>query len=180
MFCFIYSQQCIKVISSGNMCGFISFVFKKIIPNNTTPTFQEVGGVTQPRIFCQWHKNFLWYRVKHHKIDWFLLWRCIYTFLPLFSIEINQDVNSWLNSFCPWEDFKSYFLFVLVYKISYGFNTMSIKCAWQKYQHITFLNYCQLYIFKMCALWDAIFRRKIGALLCFLNGFGITVPVFIY
>ena len=24
----------------------ISSVFKKIIPNNTTPTFQEVGGVT--------------------------------------------------------------------------------------------------------------------------------------
>ena len=29
----------------------ISSVFKKMIPNNTTPTFQEVGGVTQPRIF---------------------------------------------------------------------------------------------------------------------------------
>ena len=39
--CFIYSQQC-------KMYGFISSVFKKIIPNNTTPTFQEVGGVTQP------------------------------------------------------------------------------------------------------------------------------------
>ena len=33
------------------MCGFISSVFMKIIPSNTTPTFQEVGGVTQPRIF---------------------------------------------------------------------------------------------------------------------------------
>ena len=39
-------------ISSRKMCGFISSVFKKIIPNNTTPTFQEVGGVIQPRIFC--------------------------------------------------------------------------------------------------------------------------------
>ena len=27
-------------------CGLFSSVFKKIIPNNTTPTFQEVGGVT--------------------------------------------------------------------------------------------------------------------------------------
>ena len=50
--CFIYSQQCITIISSLKMCCFISSVFKKIIPNNTTPTFQEVGGVTQPRIFC--------------------------------------------------------------------------------------------------------------------------------
>ena len=52
MICFIYSQKCITIISSCKMCGFISSVFKKIIPNNTTPTFQEVGGVTQPRIFC--------------------------------------------------------------------------------------------------------------------------------
>ena len=39
------------------MCGFISSEFKKIIPNNTTPTFQEVCWVTQPRIYCRWHKN---------------------------------------------------------------------------------------------------------------------------
>ena len=74
-FFFIYSQQCIKIISSRKMDGFISPVFKKIIPNNTTPTFQEVGGVTQPRIFCRWHKNFSWYRVNHHRIDPFLLSR---------------------------------------------------------------------------------------------------------
>ena len=55
---FIYSQQCIKIISSRKMCGFISSVFKKIIPKNNTPTFQEVGGVTQPRIFCRWLKYF--------------------------------------------------------------------------------------------------------------------------
>ena len=52
MICFIYSQQCITIISSRKMYGFISSVFKKSIPKNTTPTFQEVGGVTQPRIFC--------------------------------------------------------------------------------------------------------------------------------
>ena len=52
MFCFIYSQQCIKIISLRKICGFISSVFKKIIHNNTTPTFQKVDGVTQPRIFC--------------------------------------------------------------------------------------------------------------------------------
>ena len=52
MVCFIYTKKCITIISSFKMCGFISSKFKKIIPNNTTPTFQEVGGVTQPRIFC--------------------------------------------------------------------------------------------------------------------------------
>ena len=46
MFCFIYSEQCIKIISSHKKCGLFSSVFMKIIPDNTTPTFQEVGGVT--------------------------------------------------------------------------------------------------------------------------------------
>ena len=46
MFCFICSEQCIKIISSRKKCGLFSSVFKKIIPNNTTPTFTEVGGVT--------------------------------------------------------------------------------------------------------------------------------------
>ena len=45
-FCFICSEQCIKIISSRKKCGLFSSVFKKIIPNNTTSTFQEVGGVT--------------------------------------------------------------------------------------------------------------------------------------
>ena len=46
MFCFICSKQCIKNISSHKKCGLFSSVFMKIIPNNTTPTFQEVGGIT--------------------------------------------------------------------------------------------------------------------------------------
>ena len=46
MFCFICSKQYIKNISSRKNCGLFSSVFKKIIPNNTTPTFLEVGGVT--------------------------------------------------------------------------------------------------------------------------------------
>ena len=81
MICFIYSQQCITIISSWKMCGFISSVFKKLISNNTTPTFQEVGGVAQPCIFCWWHKNFSWFRVNHHKIDWSLLLRSFYFFV---------------------------------------------------------------------------------------------------
>ena len=46
MFCFICSEQCIKLISLCKKCGLFSSVFQKIIPNNTTPSFQEVGGVT--------------------------------------------------------------------------------------------------------------------------------------
>ena len=46
MFCFICSEQCMKIISSLKNCGLFSSVFKKIIPNATTPTFLEVGGVT--------------------------------------------------------------------------------------------------------------------------------------
>ena len=44
--CFICSEECIKIISSRKKCSLFSSVFKKTIPNNTTPSFQEVGGVT--------------------------------------------------------------------------------------------------------------------------------------
>ena len=46
MLSFICSKQCIKSISLRKKCGLFGSVFKKIIPYNTTPTFQEVGGVT--------------------------------------------------------------------------------------------------------------------------------------
>ena len=46
MFRFICSEQCLKIISSRKKTGLFSSVFKKTISNNTTPTFQEVGGVT--------------------------------------------------------------------------------------------------------------------------------------
>ena len=57
-FCFICSEQCIKIISSRKKCGLFSSVFKRIIPKSTTPTLEEVGGVTEPFTFCRWHKNF--------------------------------------------------------------------------------------------------------------------------
>ena len=46
MVCFICSEQCIQIISSRKKCGLFSSVFKKSNPNNTTPTFTEVCGVT--------------------------------------------------------------------------------------------------------------------------------------
>ena len=45
MFCFIGSEYCINIISSCKKCGLFSSEFKKKFPYNTTPTFQEVGGV---------------------------------------------------------------------------------------------------------------------------------------
>ena len=46
IFCFICSEQCIRIISSLKKCSLVRSLFKKIIPNNTTLTYQEVGGVT--------------------------------------------------------------------------------------------------------------------------------------
>ena len=46
IFCFICREQCIRIISSRKKCSLFISVFKKFIPNNTTPTFQEVGGIT--------------------------------------------------------------------------------------------------------------------------------------
>ena len=46
MFYFICGEQCKQILSSRKKCGLFSSVFKKIIPNNNNPTFQEVGGVT--------------------------------------------------------------------------------------------------------------------------------------
>ena len=46
MFFFICSEKYIKLISSCIKCDVFCSLFKKINPNYTTPTFQEVGGVT--------------------------------------------------------------------------------------------------------------------------------------
>ena len=46
LFCSLCSEQCIQIISSRKKCSLFTSVFQKSIPNNTTPTFQEVGGVS--------------------------------------------------------------------------------------------------------------------------------------
>ena len=46
MFCFICTEQCIQIISSRKKSGLFRSVFKKSVLNNTTHTFQEVGGVS--------------------------------------------------------------------------------------------------------------------------------------
>ena len=38
IFCFICSEQCIKIISSRKNCGLFNSVFKKNIPNKTNST----------------------------------------------------------------------------------------------------------------------------------------------
>ena len=45
--------------SSRFIIDLFSSVFKTIIPNNTPPTSQVVGGVTQLLIFCQKHKRLM-------------------------------------------------------------------------------------------------------------------------
>ena len=40
MLCFIFSDQCIKIISWRKKFGVFGTVFKKIISNNTTRTLQ--------------------------------------------------------------------------------------------------------------------------------------------
>ena len=69
MFCFICSEQCMIIISLRKKCGSFSSALEKSIPNNTTSTFQEVDGETQPIIFCRLHKNFSLYHVNHHILD---------------------------------------------------------------------------------------------------------------
>ena len=83
-----------KIISSRKKCGFFSSEYKKNIPNTTSPTFQEVGGVTQPLIFCRWHKNISSNRVNHHIMDRFLLSRYFYVLFATVFIEMNQNVDS--------------------------------------------------------------------------------------
>ena len=79
---FVCSDQCMEIISLCKKCGLSSSAFKKIIPKNTTPTFQKVGGVTQSLIFCRWHKNLSSYRVNHRTIHWFLISRSFYFSFP--------------------------------------------------------------------------------------------------
>ena len=50
MFCFICKERCIKINSSRNKCGLYSSAFKKFIPNNKTPSFQEWWGNLTPQI----------------------------------------------------------------------------------------------------------------------------------
>ena len=44
MFCFIYSELCINIISLCKKSSLFSSVFEKIIPNDTTITFQKSGS----------------------------------------------------------------------------------------------------------------------------------------
>ena len=51
IFCFICSEQCMKIISSRKKCGFFSSAFKKIIPSNTTLLFMKWVGELNPSYF---------------------------------------------------------------------------------------------------------------------------------
>ena len=69
MVCFVCSELCIKSISPRKNVDLFSSVFKKIIPNYTIHTFQEVSAVIEPDIYCRRHNDFSLYPVNKHKID---------------------------------------------------------------------------------------------------------------
>ena len=160
---------------------FISSVFKKIIPNNTTPTFQEVGGVTQPHIFCRWHKNFSWNRVNHHKPDWFLLWWYFYLFTyHCFQLKWTRTSTHGLTHSAHGDILRVIFSLLWFTK----FLMVSIQRAesvLDKNINIWRFKITVGYIFPKYVHCDMrILDVKIGALFCFLNGFGTAVPLFIY
>ena len=45
-FALFVANNALKSFRRAKKCGLFSSLFRKIIPTNTTPTFQEVGGVT--------------------------------------------------------------------------------------------------------------------------------------
>ena len=54
MFCFIFRQTMHNNhFVAQKLHGFFSSAFKENIRNSTTATFQEVGGVIRPFIFCR-------------------------------------------------------------------------------------------------------------------------------
>ena len=117
---------------------------------NTTPIFQEVGGVIQPLKFCRWHKEFPWYRVNQHKIDWFLFSRYFYFFVRhCFQLK-------WTRTSTHSETHSVYGKVLRVIFLLFWFTKFLLVSI----QHRAFLNYCRLYIFKKCAFWHAMFRRK--------------------
>ena len=148
MFCFICSEQCIKIISSRKKWSLFSSIFKEI---NATPTFQKVGGVTLPLTFCRWHKNFSWNRINHHKIDFYS--QGIFRFLFATIFNWNEPEHQLIAKLTLPHGKIIRVIFPLCWftKKYFGFNTKSIKCAWQIYQRTSFLNYCRLIYFQnMC------------------------------
>ena len=69
MFCFICSEQCMKIISPRKKSCVLALHLRKLFLIILPLLFQEVGGVTQPLIFCRLHKNFSLYRINHRIID---------------------------------------------------------------------------------------------------------------
>ena len=94
MIYFICSEQSIKIISSRKKCDLFSSVFMKIISNNTNPTFQEVGGVTYPSHLVDGISTSHGIVLTIPKLIDFYSHVFLFFYLPPFSIEMNQNVNS--------------------------------------------------------------------------------------
>ena len=75
----------------------------------------------------------------------------------------------------------------MVYTISFGFNTKSIKCVNNVYDKNTNTGHFKLpsvimviYFQNMCKETCDFSRKILKRILCFLNGFGIVIPIFSY
>ena len=68
--CFaLFLANCVFKHFVAQTVDLFSSVFKKIIPDGTTPTFQKVGGIIQPIFVCRRHLIFSWFRVNHYIIN---------------------------------------------------------------------------------------------------------------
>ena len=175
MFCFIYSQQCIKIISSHKMCGFVSSVFKNIIPYNTSPTFKEVGGVTQPRTFC---RDITLTITK--LIDFYS--QGIFTFLFVTVFNWNElERHLIAKLILPMGSFKELSSLCSGLQNYFWFQYKEHKVCLTKIPTNDIFILLSFIFFPKYVICDMGFLDvKLGILLCFLNGFGIAVPVFIY
>ena len=85
------------------------------------------------------HKIFSWYRVNHHKIDWFLLSMCFYFFVcHRFQLKWTRTSTHSKTHSAHGKILRVIFPLFWLTKYSCGSNTKSIKCAWQKIQLTAF------------------------------------------
>ena len=93
-FGFICSEKCINNISSHNNFDLFSYILKKGIPDATTLTFQEVGGLLNPSYFVESIRfSYGISLIITQLIDYYCLGILTLLFSTVF-IEIYHDVNS--------------------------------------------------------------------------------------
>ena len=159
-------------ISSHEHVDLFSSVFKKNIPNNSTPTFQEVGGETQPLNFVEGiiisHGIALTITKLISTFEGFLLF-CLPLFLERqLKAKIILPHGKILKVTLPLFWLKILMISIARAQSVLDKNTniehVKTTAGFQKYVH------CDMRFLAV----------KISTLHCFLNCFVIAVPVFSY